>query len=517
MNAMTHVLPTEQTTNVLEVAIIGAGLSGVGMAIQLKQAGVDQVRIFEKADAVGGTWRDNTYPGCGCDVESQLYSFSFEPNPDWTRTFARAAEIQAYVEHCTDKYGIRSQITFNTEIVDARFIDAAGHWQLTTGQGEVVLARHMVMAIGPFKGASVPDIPGMDRFLGKIQHTAYWDHQVDYRGQRVGLIGTGASAIQVGPALATEAAQLTVFQRTPAWILPKNDKHIPDWRKRLNRRVPLLMKADRLKSYWYHELSAPFLILEHEAFKRIPEALAKAYLYRLVKSPELREKLTPNYRFGCKRALISSAWYPMMQQPNVHLCTDGIREITPHGVMTSDGREHVLDMLVLATGYKVPLAEAPFPIFGLTGQSLNDRAQNGAEAYKGLAIAGYPNMYFLMGPWSGPGHQSVTVYQEAQFDYITQAIRYRIDQSAHHVTVKEGIEQDFVQEMDWRSQFTVWTSGCASWYLSPNGRNNALFPGYHLEYKFRVRRFKPSDYVVTSHVPLAEPTSSAMAVEQTLS
>lgn len=491
----------EIANEVLEVAVIGAGLSGIGMAIKLKQAGVWPFRVFEKADAVGGTWRDNTYPGCGCDVESQLYSFSFEPNPNWTRTFARAAEIQRYVEHCTDKYTLRQLITFGCEIIEARFIDDKGYWQLTTNQGGVTLARHMIMAIGPFKGASVPSIPGMDRFRGKIQHTANWDHSADYRNQRIGLIGTGASAIQVGPALAAEAAQLSVFQRTPAWILPKNDVAISALRMRLNRRFPVLMKADRLRSYWYHELSAPFLILEHSAFKRIPEAMAKSYLQRAVKCPDLRQKLTPNYRFGCKRALISSAWYPMIQKPNVTLITDGIREITPEGIITSDGQHHEVDMLVLATGYKVPLAESPFPIFGLASQSLNERSQNGAEAYKGLAIAGYPNMYFLMGPWSGPGHQSVTVYQEAQFNYITQAIRYRIDHDAQHISVKPDVEKRFVEEMDWRSQFTVWTSGCASWYLSPNGRNNALFPGYHLEYKFRVRQFKPSDYEVAHHAP----------------
>ncbi|WP_394824543.1 flavin-containing monooxygenase [Pendulispora albinea] len=480
--------------DVLEVAIVGAGFSGLGMAIRLLKAGISNFRIFEKAGEVGGTWRDNTYPGCACDVPSQLYSYSFEPNPDWSHEYGRQPEIQRYLLHCTEKYGLRSRIRFHSEITGAQFDEAAGEWVLRLNEGESVRARVVVSARGPFAGESMPAIEGADSFQGIRMHTARWNDGVALRGKRVALIGTGASAVQVGPAIAPEVAELTVFQRTPPWILPRPDRAITVQEKALNRALPPAMKVRRLGMYWFHELSAPFLILQHDWFKRPPQELARAHLRRSVKDRALRTKLTPRYKFGCKRVLLSSDWYPMLQRDNVRLIDEGVTRITEKGILTRDGVEHAFDVLVYATGYKVPLTEAPFAIHGLGGRTLGERFKDGAEAYKGMATAGFPNLFFLVGPFTGPGHQSVIAYAEAQMDYACQAILYRRQRRLKYVDVKREREARFVREMDWRSQFTVWTSGCASWYLSPNGRNNALYPGYNVEYRMRLLRFDPEDY-----------------------
>lgn len=479
---------------VLEVAIVGAGVSGLGMGIRLKQAGIENFRIFDKGQDVGGTWRDNTYPGCGCDVKSALYSYSFEPWPEWSNVYAKQGEIYKYLRHCATKYGIYPHLQFNTSVSSAHYDEATGLWSVGLGGGEVVKAKNVVTAVGPFSAPNQAKIKGAETFKGKSIHTAAWDHSVELTGKRVGLIGTGATAVQVGPAIADQVKNLVVFQRTANWIMPRPDRHIDEHEKAVYRKSKLAMKKDRLGVYWYNELTAPFLILKYDVFKQQPEKLALSYLRKKVKDPDLRKKLTPTIKFGCKRVLVSSDWYTTMQKPNVHLETNGIAAITEKGIRTEDGVEHELDIIIYATGYEVRHTGSPVDAKGIGGASLNEKWKDGSEAYQGVATAGFPNLFFLVGPFTGPGHTSVIAYAESQIDYVIQAIELRNARSLKAISVKPEVEKKFVNTMDFRSEHTVWKSGCASWYLSPNGRNNTLYPGLNAEYRVRMARFNPSDY-----------------------
>lgn len=481
-------------TTILEVAIVGTGFSGLGMGIQLKQRGIDNFRIFEKASDVGGTWRDNTYPGCGCDVKSALYSYSFEPNPNWSNVYAKQGEIHDYIRHCAHKYGMYPHIEFNSAVTAADFNEATGLWTLTIADGRQVQAHNVVAAPGPFAEPSVADLPGRNDFTGISLHTGRWDASVDLTGKRVGLIGTGATAVQVGPAIVDQVAHLTVFQRTANWIMPRPDRAISAQEQARYARHPLTQRATRLGQYWFNELTAPFLILRYDAFKSQPEKIARGYLARKVKDPELRRRLTPNFKFGCKRVLVSSDWYPMMQRANVTLADQGIDRITATGILTRDGQHHELDVIIYATGYNVRHTGAPFDITGRQGLKLAEKWRDGAEAFNGLTTGGFPNLYVLVGPFTGPGHTSVIAYAEKQIDYVCQAIRLRRDAGLRYLEVQPSAEARFVRLMDRLSEHTVWKSGCASWYLSPNGRNNTLYPGFNFEYRLRVSRLNPTDF-----------------------
>lgn len=479
---------------ILEVAVIGAGFSGLGMGIRLKKAGITNFAIFEKASDVGGTWRDNTYPGCGCDIKSQLYSYSFEPYAEWSHTYASQGEIYTYIKHCAEKYGMYPYLRFQANIIGANFDAHTGLWALSIEGLETVFARNLVAAPGPFSAPNEANIAGTDSFQGIRVHTARWDHRVDLNDKRVGLIGTGATGVQIGPAIVAQVKHLSVFQRTPNWIMPRPDREIPEHEKQRNRRSPIAMKMSRLSAYWFNEVTAPFLILKYDAFKSHPEKLSLSYLEHKVKDPVLRERLTPKFKFGCKRVLVSSDWYKTMQRPNVTLADQGIDAITATGIRTKDGIEHALDVIIFATGYSVRHTGAPFPISGLNGELLNTKWQDGAEAFNGISTSGFPNLYFLVGPFTGPGHTSVIAYAEAQIDYTWQAIELRRQRDLKYITVKPEAEKRFVDMMDSRSEHTVWKSGCASWYLSPNGRNNTLYPGFNAEYQLRIMRFNPANY-----------------------
>jgi cation diffusion facilitator CzcD-associated flavoprotein CzcO len=494
MTAQENITATSVEAGILDVAIVGAGFSGLGMGIRLKMSGMTNFRIFDKGHDVGGTWRDNTYPGCGCDVKSALYSYSFEPWAEWSNAYAKQGEIYQYIRHCAKKYDMYPHLQFNTAIVAAKYDNDSGIWEIETAAGEQVKARNLVAAPGPFADAQMPAINGLDSFKGKIVHTANWDQDIDLKGKRVGMIGTGATGVQVGPAIVDTVKHLTVFQRTANWIMPRLDRDISEKEKARYRKSPASMKLARLGQYWFNELTAPFLILKYDVFKSQPEKICRSYLNRKVADEALREKLTPTFKFGCKRVLVSSDWYPTMQRDDVSLVTDGIERITENGIVTADGVEHELDVIILATGYVVRKVGAPMPIVGRNQQELNAMWKDGAEAYQGMTTADFPNLYFLVGPFTGPGHTSVIAYSEAQIDYVRQAIEFRQRRGLKSVSVKPEIERKFVKTMDARSEHTVWKSGCESWYLSPNGRNNVLYPGLNAEYRMRIARFNPSDY-----------------------
>jgi len=489
----------------LPIVIVGSGFGGIGMAIQLKKAGIHSFTIIERGDEIGGTWRDNTYPGCACDVPSYVYSFSFEQNPDWSRMFAEGPEIQAYLLHCVEKYALRQHLKLKTEIVEASYDDKQGLWILVTGDGEKIKARALISAVGGLTDPALPAIPGINDFKGQIFHTARWDHNYDLKGKRVAIIGTGCSAVQVIPNIAPMVKQLTVFQRTAAWVLPKYDRVISDRTKTLFAKWPLLQKIVRGSLLWGSEALGPFIILNSERLSGVFERVSTRHLNKSVKSPELRKKLTPNFQFGCKRMIISSDYYPALERENVTLETSGIRQFVAQGIVSKDGRTHEFDAVILATGFNLGLTSAPFKITGSQQRSLDADWAEGAVAYKGVAVSGFPNWFSIMGPNTGPGHTSVLIYTEAQINYILQALKYLKDENLKSIDVKQAVQDDYNEGLQNRMKYTVWTSGsCKSWYLNADGSNHALYPGFAHEYTSRVRTFDPIEYKITSNEISAE-------------
>jgi cation diffusion facilitator CzcD-associated flavoprotein CzcO len=486
-------VPTHRRTN-FPIAIIGAGFAGIGMAIRLKEAGIHSFRIFERAGEIGGTWRDNTYPGAACDVPSHVYSFSFEANPQWSRIFAASGEIQDYLLRCVEKYGLRPHLELNTAVVAARFDEEAGLWALTTSDDETVRARVVVSGVGGLVDPAFPDIKGIQSFTGEIFHTARWDHDCDLGGKNVAVIGTGASAIQVIPAIAPEVGKLSVFQRTAAWVMPKRDRRIGERTQRLFARFPLAQRLVRWLLFWMSEAMGPMIILDSPRLSGIAERASLRYLRQCVSDPELREKLTPSFQFGCKRILISDDYWPTFERENVELVTAGIAEIHSRSIETKDGVEHPVDAIVLATGFALGLASAPFPVTGRGGRTLSEAWSEGAVAYKGMTVSGFPNWFILMGPNTGPGHTSVLVYTESQIAYVLQAIRKLVRGDVKYLDVRQEVQERYNAGLQRRMKYTAWTSGCNSWYLSEDGGNHALYPGFASEYCARIRRFRPSEY-----------------------
>jgi len=481
----------------LSIAIIGAGFGGLGMGIRLEQAGIESFTIFERAGEIGGTWRDNTYPGAACDVPSQVYSYSFELHPEWSRAFAGSDEIQAYLLRCVEKYGLRPHLRLRTEIVEARFDEEAGLWTLTTGEGESVTARVVVSAVGGLVDPAPPDLKGLETFRGEVFHTARWDHDCDLAGRSVAVVGTGASAVQVVPSIAPIVGKLRVFQRTPAWVLPRRDHRVSARAKRIFRRFPFVQ---RLLRWWLFALSeaigGPFIVWNSRRLSRLPERASLRFLAKSCSDPELRRKLTPDFQFGCKRILVSDDYWSTFERENVELVTEPIAEVRPEGVLTRDGELHPADVLVLATGFALGLARAPFPIHGRGGRSLDAAWSRGAVAYKGVTVAGFPNWFVLMGPNTGPGHTSVLVFTESQIEYALQAIQKIRKENLRWVDVRPEVQDRYNESIQGRMPHTAWLSGCGSWYLSEDGTNHALYPGLASEYCLRVRRFRPEEYEV---------------------
>ena len=478
------------------IAILGAGFSGIGTAIRLKKAGIQSFTIFERASQVGGTWRDNQYPGAACDVSSHVYSYSFEQNPNWSRGFSEAKEIQQYLLNLVEKWDLRRHLRLNAEVVSAHWDAGSGLWKLRLKQGEVVEARVIVSGVGGLVDPAYPDIKGLSRFSGEIFHTARWSEDIDLKDRRVAVIGTGASAVQVVPSIAPLVEKLSVFQRTPAWVMPKPDKIYSDREKRLLARFPFLLRMSRFIKYWMSEIFGPIVFLDSKRLSALGETASRKHLRKQVQDAELRAKLLPNFQFGCKRVLISNDYWRSFNRSNVELVVDPIGEITGAGVHTKDGRLHAVDAIVLATGFALGLATAPFKIEGKDGLQLADAWKNGAEAYKGVTVAGFPNFFMLMGPNTGPGHTSVLVYVEAQIDYTIQAIRALMKKNWKSVDVKKQVMERYNQGLQRRMKYMVWSSGCNSWYLSEDGKNHALYPGYAAEYVLRIRKFRPSQYEV---------------------
>ena len=472
--------------------MLGAGFGGIAMGIQLKRAGYD-FTIYEKGDGVGGTWRDNSYPGAACDVPSHLYSFSFELNPWWSRTYATQPEILSYIERVTDQYGVRPHVRTNTVIKEARWDDAAQQWLLTSDVGETSTAHVLVSGLGMLNVPHVPDIPGQDRFRGRMFHTSRWDHSKPLAGERVASVGTGASTIQYVPAIAPDVEHLTVFQRTPIWITPRLDRPYTPEEQRRFARSKLAIRRERWKIWWTYERSA----FETDAeMTRQQTTLAQSYLERKIEDPDLRARLTPDYPVGCKRPLISREWYPALTRPNVRLVTEPIQEFTERGVLTCDGEEHEVDTVILGTGFRANEYLTAIDIYGRDGRRLHDDWREGAEAYLGVTVAGYPNLFLLYGPNTN-GVNSVIFMHEAQVHYILRALRLLTRWRVGAVEVRRGVMRRYNNRLQAAMQDKVWLAGCNNYFTTPKGKVVTQLPYKGGEYWLRTRLLQIWNYRLT--------------------
>lgn len=478
------------------IAILGAGFSGMGMAIKLKQRGQDDFLLLERAEDVGGTWRDNTYPGCACDIPSHLYSFSFALNPDWSRKYSPQREIWDYLRRCAKRFGVLPHIQWKSELLAATWHEEEQYWHLRTTQGEL-LADILILGNGPLSEPSLPAIPGLENFEGTVFHSAQWRHDYDLRKKRVAVIGTGASAIQFVPQIQPLVEHLSLFLRTPPWIIPRQDAPIPRWQRTLFHLLPVAQRLVRTRIYWLNELTALALVYRPERMEEAMRA-TRRYLASQIPDPVLREKLTPNYMMGCKRILLSDDFYPALTQPNSEVISERIHEICASSILTEDGAEHEIDAIICGTGFHVTDTQLPQCIYGRGGQSLADYWQAGPRAYLGTAVSGFPNLFLLIGPNTGLGHNSMVFMIEAQIAYILDCLRLMERRQWQTFEVRPENEESFNTEIQQRMQHTVWTSGCSSWYLNANGRNTTLWPGFTFDFWRKTRRFDHRSYTFTS-------------------
>ena len=484
-------LATETTLH--DVLIVGAGFAGLGAAIRLRQAGIANIVILERGSEVGGTWRDNQYPGAACDIPSNLYSYSFAPNPDWSRAYSGSREILGYIHHLVAHFALEPLIRFRQNVTSLAFDEAAGLWRAETSSGERHAARAVVMAQGPLSNASLPNMPGIASFKGEKIHSARWNHGYDFTGKRVAVIGTGASGVQIIPELVKQAASVKVFQRTPGWVLPRADFAPTAGMKNLFRRLPFTQTAVREAMFWIHESMATGLIWNTPITRAI-EAVARVHLRTQVKDRWLRRQLTPDFTIGCKRVLMSNDYYRALQAPNAKLITWPIATLSEKGIRTVEGIEHQVDCIVFATGFDVNKTGTPFPVTGLAGRKLDAEWSRGGQAYKSINVSGYPNLFITFGPNSGPGHNSALVYMESQIDYAVQGISALLRGGHKALDVKPEVQAAYNLGIQKRLAKTNWNAGCKSWYLTEDGYNATMFPGFATQFAQQMKTFELKDY-----------------------
>ncbi len=482
-----------------DIVIIGTGFSGMGMAMKLEEAGRDDFVILEKADEVGGTWRDNTYPGCACDVPSHMYSFSYELNPNWSRSFSGQAEIWEYMRKVADERGIRKRIHFGKEVVGAHWDEARERWTIDTADGDVYDARVLVAGVGGLHIPNIPPIEGAESFAGPRFHSAEWDHSVDLTGKRVAVIGTGASAIQFVPIIAEQASQLTLFQRTPPWVLPKNDRAIGPVRQAIFEKVPGAQRAYRDALYWALESRAITFNGHVPAFLRLAEKVVHAHIARQVEDPQTRAKLTPDYRLGCKRVLQSNDFYKTFNKESVALETSGIAKIVPEGVVDREGVLHEADVIVYGTGFHVVDAFDHLNFTGRGGTDLGQMfAKEGVETYLGITVHRFPNLFFMLGPNTALGHNSVVFMIEQQAKYIVRALDEMDRLRATTMEPTKPAQDAYNADIQRRVKKGIWTQGgCTSWYLDSQGNNRTIWPKFTFQYWWETRTVREADYVFT--------------------
>ncbi len=471
------------------VIVVGSGFSGVAMGARLLDAGIRDFLVLEKGSEVGGTWRDNRYPGCACDVPSPLYSLSFAPKADWSRAYAPSAEIWQYLRDCVDRLGLGPHLALDADVTGATW--EGDRWRVRVADGREWTSDALVLGVGGLHMPRRPDLPGLGTFGGPVMHTADWPDDDGLDGLRVGVVGTGASAVQLVPELAARVSQLVVFQRTPAWVLPRGDVPVSRWRQRANARIPLVQKASRARTYVRNELN----VLGFGRNARLREWVGRRSLEHLasaVSDPVVRAALTPAYELGCKRVLLSDDYWPTFARPHVQLVTEPIGGVVPRGVVTGKGTEHELDALVLATGFDLDGSLARMQITGQDGRTLAQAWSRGRGTHLGISVAGFPELYLLLGPNTALGHTSVLVMIEAAVDYVIDALR-RADELGPQV-VTAAAQERFGRWLRRRDRHTVWTSGCQSWYLDERGVNKAIWPASTVRYRWRTRKVDPRDY-----------------------
>lgn len=481
----------------IDIAVVGSGFAGLATAVRLRQAHREFI-VLERAADLGGTWRDNSYPGCACDVPSHLYSFSFALNPDWSRAFSPQSEIFDYLQRTARDHGVMPHISFDTAVLESRWNDETRRWHIKTSRGDMT-ANVLIAGTGGLSEPSIPGIPGLESFEGTTFHSAMWDHDHDLSGERVAVIGTGASAIQFAPHVQRDAAHMTLFQRTAPWILPRRDRAIGPRERWIYRHVPLAQRLVRTLIYWGRETWV--MGFQRPSIMRFPEKQALRYLRKHVRDRELRKKLTPHYRLGCKRVLLSNDYYQALTQPNVHVETDRIVEVLPRAIVTEDAtggrKEHAVDTIIFGTGFHVtdpPMAEH---LYDAAGRSLADHWRDGGmAALHGICVAGFPNLFFLVGPNTGLGHNSIVLMIETQVRYVVDALRRMRRSSIAAIEPKREVQDAYNARLQEMLQGTVWNAGgCASWYLDENGRNTTLWPTFTFAFRRELRFCDLNNYV----------------------
>ena len=477
----------------VRVAVIGAGFAGLGMAVALNKQGIKDVVLLERAGSVGGTWRDNTYPGCACDVPSHLYSFSFAPNPDWSHSFSRQPEIQTYLEDTARAFGVLPQICFDTEVEAAAWDEPAQLWRIRTSRGELS-AQVLVSGSGALVEPRLPAVPGVESFRGPAFHSARWDHDADLVGKRVAVVGTGASAIQFVPHLQQVAEHVTVFQRTPPWVTPRRDREFSDREKRLYARLPAAQKLVRGAIYAGREFQL-LAFTGKGKLRALGERDALRHMAKAVHDPQLREILTPKYRMGCKRILVSNDYFPALAQPNVAVVPHGVSEIRSDRVVASDGSEHLVDAIVFGTGFQVMDMPVARRITGRAGQTLTDHWGDRPTAHLGTTVSGFPNFFMLLGPNTALGHSSVVYMIEAQIAYVMSALAAMDRAGASSIEVQEAAQEAYNIGLQAQLSTTVWAQGgCTAWYSNASGHNFTLWPTHTFTFRRRTSRFDAESY-----------------------
>jgi cation diffusion facilitator CzcD-associated flavoprotein CzcO len=490
------------------IAIIGAGFGGLGTAIRLSQRGERDFLVFERESDVGGTWWANTYPGCQCDIPSHLYSFSFAPNPDWTRTYPKQPELRDYLRRTADRFGVDERIRCNTKVTAATWDEAATRWTLETTDGTYT-ADIVVAAPGPLSEPSIPDLPGLEAFEGTVFHTATWKHDHDLTGRKVAFVGTGASAIQAMPEIQPIVERMTVFQRTPPWVVPHRDRPITRAEKFLYRKVPAAQRLVRSLVYGLRELLVPGLAYRPQLMKGI-EQVAHRHIARQVPDPALRAKVTPDYAIGCKRILPSNKWYPALGAENVELLTEAIAEVRRDGVVSAGGEFREADTIIFGTGFYVTDIPLAGIVRGTDGRTLAEVWDRSPQAYRGATMAGFPNLFLLVGPNVGLGHNSIVFMIEAQINYILNALDQMGARGAARVEVRPDALKAYNDHLQSKMGRTVWNSGgCASWYIDANGKNTTIWPDFTWRFWQQTREFDAAAYALTPAATRAPAPSPA--------
>jgi cation diffusion facilitator CzcD-associated flavoprotein CzcO len=475
----------------IPILVIGTGFAGLGMAIRLKQTGYKDFIVLERANEVGGTWRDNSYPGCTCDVESHLYSFSFAPNPRWSRMWSPQPEILEYLKGCAERFHVRPHIRFGVNFEGAVWNESLQHWQVQTSAGEYT-CETLISATGPLSEPFTPALKGLDSFRGTTFHSAHWNHSYDLTGKKVAVIGTGASAIQFIPAIQPKLKKLILFQRTAPWVVSYRNRKLTEREQEMMEKFPALQHLKRLRIYLFREMTG--LAFRHPALMIWLERLAKRNLNRKIQDPVLREKLTPSYKIGCKRVLISREYYPALAQENVEVVTSAIQEIRRDSIVTTDGIESKLDAIIFGTGFILNEIHGAVSIRGKAGHTLSESWAGSPKAHLGTTVTGFPNLFLLFGPNTGLGHTSVVLMVESQINHVLGALRFMRKKKLKCLEPKAEVQSHFIDVVDKKMGATVWLSGCKSWYLDETGRNSTLWPGSVGAFRQKVEKFRPREY-----------------------